>query len=384
MRRELFSEEHEIFRDAFRRFAEKEIEPKIAGWNEAGITDRETWRKVGEAGYLGACVPEEYGGADGNFLHDAILIEEMARIRAHPLMMSLHSDIILPYLLEFGSEEQKARWVPGCVSGDTILAVGMTEPGTGSDLASIRTTALRDGDDFIINGAKTFISNGQLADLVVLVVKTDPEAQPPHRGISLIVVEAGTPGFERGRNLDKLGLKGQDTSELHFEDCRVPVGNLLGEEGQGFYHLMHQLQQERLTIAVASIASSRRALEDTIAYTKERQAFGRRVASFQATQFKLAELATQVEVGQAFVDRCLVAHVAGEKIASEVSMAKWWTTDLQKSLTSDCLQLHGGYGFMAEYPISQDYADAAVQTIYAGTNEIMKVLIARGLGLPDA
>ena len=384
MKRNLFSEEHEIFRDAFRRFAEREIEPKIAGWNEAGITDRETWKKVGAKGYLGAAVPEAYGGSGGDFLYDAILIEEMARIRAHPMMLSLHSDIVLPYLLEYGSEEQKQRWVPGCVSGDTILAIGMTEPGTGSDLASIRTTAVREGDEFVINGAKTFISNGQLADLVVLVAKTDPEAQPPHRGISLILVESGTPGFERGRNLDKLGLKGQDTSELHFEDCRVPVDNILGEPGRGFYQLMDQLQQERLTIAVASIVSSRRALDDTVAYTKERNAFGRSVASFQATQFKLAELATEVEVGQAFVDRCLAAHMAGEKIASEVSMAKWWTTDLQKRLTADCLQLHGGYGFMAEYPISQDYADAAVQSIYAGTNEIMKVLIARGLGLPDA
>jgi acyl-CoA dehydrogenase len=384
MRRDIFTEEHDIFRDAFRRFAEKAIAPKVAGWNEAGITDRETWRAVGAAGFLGAAAPEAYGGAGADFLYDAILIEEMASIRAHPLMMSLHSDVILPYILEFGSEEQKQRWAPGCILGETILAVGMTEPGTGSDLASIRTTALRDGDDYIINGSKTFISNGQLADLVVLVVKTDPDATPPRKGISLIVVEAGTPGFERGRNLAKLGLKGQDTSELHFEDCRVPVGNLLGEEGRGFYQLMNQLQQERMTIAVGSIASSRRALDDTIEYTKGRKAFGKSVASFQATQFKLAELATQVEIGQAFVDNCLRAHVRGDKIQSEVSMAKWWTTDLQKRLTSDCLQLHGGYGFMAEYPISQDYADAAVQTIYAGTNEIMKVLIARGLGLPEA
>jgi acyl-CoA dehydrogenase len=383
MQREIFTEEHTIFRDAFRRFAEKEIAPRVAGWNDAGITDRETWRAVGAAGFLGAAAPEAYGGAGGDFLYDAILIEEMATIRAHPMMMSLHSDVILPYILEFGSEEQKQRWAPGCILGETILAVGMTEPGTGSDLASIRTTALRDGDDYIINGSKAFISNGQLADLVVLVVKTDLGATPPHKGISLIVVEAGTPGFSRGRNLQKLGLKGQDTSELHFEDCRVPAANLLGEEGRGFYHLMNQLQQERMTIAVGSIASSRRALEDTIEYTKGRKAFGKSVASFQATQFKLAELATQVEIGQAFVDNCLRAHVRGDKIQSEVSMAKWWTTDLQKRLTSDCLQLHGGNGFMAEYPISQDYADAAVQTIYAGTNEIMKVLIARGLGLPD-
>lgn len=384
MKRTIYSEEHDIFRAGFRRFAEKEIVPRIDGWNAAGITDRETWRAVGDAGYLGAAVPEAYGGAGGDFLFDAILIEEAGRIRAHPLMLSLHSDIVLPYFLDFGTEEQKTRWVPGCVRGETILAIGMTEPGTGSDLANIRTTARRDGDSYILNGSKTFISNGQLADLVVVVCKTDPEIEPGHKGISLIVVEAGSPGFSRGRNLEKLGLKGQDTSELHFEDCRVPAANLLGQEGRGFYHLMQQLQQERLTIAIGSIASSRRSLEDTLDYCKQRSAFGRSIASFQANQFTLAELATQVEVGQAFVDRCLGAHVSGEEIVNEVSMAKWWTTDLQKKLTSECLQLHGGYGFMAEYPISQDYADAAVQSIYAGTNEIMKVLIARGLGLPDA
>ena len=384
MKRTIYSEEHEIFRDGFRRFAEKEIVPRIDGWNAAGITDRETWRAVGAAGYLGAAAPEAYGGAGGDFLFDAILIEEAGRIRAHPLMLSLHSDIVLPYILDFGSEEQKQRWVPGCVRGESILAIGMTEPGTGSDLANIRTTARRDGDSYILNGSKTFISNGQLADLVVVVCKTDLEIEPRHKGISLIVVEAGTPGFSRGRNLEKLGLKGQDTSELHFEDCRVPAANLLGQEGRGFYHLMQQLQQERLTIAIGSIASSRRSLDDTLEYCRGRSAFGRSIASFQANQFTLAELATQVEVGQAFVDRCLAAHVSGEAIVNEVSMAKWWTTDLQKKLTSECLQLHGGYGFMSEYPISQDYADAAVQSIYAGTNEIMKVLIARGLGLPDA
>jgi alkylation response protein AidB-like acyl-CoA dehydrogenase len=257
----------------------------------------------------------------------------------------------------------------------------MTEPGTGSDLANIQTRAIRDGDHYVVNGAKTFISNGQIANLVIIVVKTDPAAEPPHNGISLLLVEGDTPGFERGRNLEKLGLKGQDTSELAFRDCRVPVANLLGQEGQGFRMLMNQLQQERLSIAVASIASCRRSLDDTLAYVKERTAFGRRIAAFQNTQFKLAELATEVEIGQAFVDRLLASHVRGDDIVTEVSMGKYWVTDLQKRVAAECLQLHGGYGYMSEYPISGDYADAAVQSIYAGTNEIMKLIIARRLGL---
>jgi acyl-CoA dehydrogenase len=381
MRREIFSEEHELFRSEFRRFAESELEPRVAGWNAAGVTDRDTWRRMGEAGFLGANAPEEYGGAGADFLFDAIVMEEMARIRAHALMMSLHSDICMPYIETFGSPDQKARYLPGCISGETILAIAMTEPGTGSDLANVVTRAVRDGDEYVINGAKTFISNGQIADLVIVVVRTDSDADPPHRGISLVLVEGDTPGFSRGRNLEKLGLKGQDTSELAFQDCRVPVGNLLGQEGQGFKMLMAKLQQERLCIGVASIASSRRALDDTLDYVKERKAFGQPIGTFQNTQFKLAELATEVEIGQAFVDKLLAAHVRGDDIVSEVSMAKWWTTDLQKRLTGECLQLHGGYGFMNEYPISGDFADAAVQSIYAGTNEIMKVIIARRLGL---
>jgi acyl-CoA dehydrogenase len=381
MQRRIFSDEHELFRAEFRRFAEAEIAPKVAGWNEAGITDVETWRRCGDAGFLGANAPEEYGGAGGDFLFDAIIIEELARIRAHALMISLHCDICMPYLRDFGNAEQKQKYLPGCISGETILAVAMTEPGTGSDLANVQTRAIRDGDQYVVNGSKTFISNGQIANLVITVVKTDPDADPPHRGISLLLIEGDTPGFERGRNLEKLGLKGQDTSELAFSDCRVPVANLLGEEGQGFKILMNQLQQERLSIAVASIASCRRSLDDTIEYVKQRTAFGKRIAAFQNTQFKLAELATEVEVGQAFVDQLLTAHVRGDDIVTEVSMAKYWTTDLQKRVASECLQLHGGYGFMSEYPISGDYADAAVQSIYAGTNEIMKLIIARRLGL---
>jgi acyl-CoA dehydrogenase len=381
MRRDVFGEEHELFRDQCRRFVEKEVEPRVAEWNARGASDRETWRKAGEAGLLGACAPEEYGGAGGDFLYDAIVMEEWARVRAHAMMVSLHSDICMPYLVTYGSAEQKRRWLPGAIRGEVLLGICMTEPGAGSDLAAIQTRAVRDGDHFVLSGSKTFISNGQIGDLFIVVAKTDPDADPPHRGISLLLAEAATPGFVRGRKLGKIGLVGQDTSEIFFEDCRVPATNLLGREGRGFYMLMEKLQQERLCIAVASVASCRRALEDTLAYVKERRAFGQPIARFQNTQFKLAELATEVEVGQAFVDKLLAAHVRGDELVAEVSMAKWWTTGLQKRLTSECLQLFGGYGFMHEYPISTDYCDAAVQSIYAGTNEIMKVIVARRLGL---
>ena len=381
MKRDVFTPDHDLFREQFRKFAEKEIAPRVAQWNERGMSDRETWRKAGAAGFLGANQPVEYGGAGADFLYDAIVMEEMADVRAHGMMISLHSDIVMPYLLHYGTEEQKRRYVPGAIAGEILLGIAMTEPGTGSDLANVQTRARRDGDHYVINGSKTFISNGQIGDLFIVVCKTDPDAKPAHKGISLILVEADTPGFVRGRKLDKLGLRGQDTSELAFEDCRVPVANVLGVEGRGFIQLMEQLQQERLTISVASIASCRRALLDTIAYTKERKAFGQPIAQFQNTQFRLAELATEVEVGQAFIDKLLAAHVRGDDIVTEVSMAKWWSTDLQKRLTSECLQLFGGYGFMLEYPLAMDYADAAVQSIYAGTNEIMKVIIARRLGL---
>jgi acyl-CoA dehydrogenase len=381
MRREIFGEEHDLWRQQVRRFCEKEVEPRVKGWNEAGMSDRATWRRAGEEGLLGVCAPPEYGGAGADFLYAQIVNEELARVRAHGMMVSLHADICLPYLLAYGSEEQKRRWVPGAVSGEVLLGVAMTEPGAGSDLQGIQTTAHREGDTWVLNGQKTFISNGQIGDLFVVVAKTDTHAKPAHSGISLLLVEAGAPGFVRGRKLDKLGLRGQDTSELYFEDCRVPAKNLLGREGRGFKMLMQQLQQERLVIAITAVASCRRALEDTIVYVKERRAFGRPIAAFQNTQFRLAELATQVELGQAFVDRLCAAHVRHEDLVTEVSMAKWWTTDLQKRVAAECLQLHGGYGFMREYPISQDYADAAVQSIYAGTNEIMKRIIATRLGL---
>ncbi|HIG00494.1 MAG TPA: acyl-CoA dehydrogenase [Myxococcales bacterium] len=381
MRREIFSDEHEHFRDEFRRFADAEIVPHISEWNEKGICDASAWRRMGEAGYLGANAPEEYGGAGADFLFDVVVMEELAYSRAHAPQVSVHTDICMPYLSTYGSEAQKERYLTRAISGECVLAIAMTEPSTGSDLASIQTRAIRDGDEYVINGSKTFISNGQSCGLVIVVAKTDPDASPPHNGISLVLVDGEAPGFERGRNLKKLGLKGQDTSELFFHDCRVPVGNLLGQEGQGFKMLMEKLQQERLCISVGSIASCRRSLDDTLDYVKERRAFGQAIGQFQNTQFKLAELASEIEIGQAFVDKLLAAHVRGEEIVSEVSMAKWWTTELQRRVTADCLQLFGGYGFMDEYPISQDYADAAVQTIYGGTNEIMKVIVARKLGL---
>lgn len=381
MKRDIFSDEHEHFRAEFRRFAAAEVAPHLEAWNESGLSDRAVWKKMGDAGFLGANQPEEYGGSGADFLFNAVIIEELADIRGHALQASLHTDICLPYLTTFGTEEQKRRWLVPAIAGDCLLAIAMTEPSTGSDLAAISTKAIRDGDEYVLNGSKTFISCGQNADLVIVVAKTDPHSSPPHDGMSLILVEAGTPGFEKGRNLKKLGLKGQDTSELSFSDCRVPVENLLGKEGHGFKMLMEKLQQERLVIGIGSMASCRRSFEDTLDYVKERTAFGKPIGTFQNTQFKLAEMATEIEIGQSFVDRLLVAHVAGEEIVSEVSMAKYWTSDLQKKVSAECLQLFGGYGFMDEYPISRDYADAAVQSIYAGSNEIMKVIIAKRLGL---
>jgi acyl-CoA dehydrogenase len=382
MRREIFDGDHELFREQVRRFIEKEVAPKIPHWNETGICDRETWRKLGEHGFVAPSAPTEYGGSGTDFLYDAIVLEELAYVRAHALMVSLHSGVCLPYIATFGSEEQKRKHLPGVITGETLLGICMSEPSAGSDLQGIRTTAVKDGDDYVLNGSKTFISHGQLGDLFIVAAKTDPKAKPVHAGISLILVEATAPGFRRGRKLDKIGLRGQDTSEIFFEDCRVPRANLLGaEEGLGFPMLMEKLQQERLVIALAAVAWCRRALDDTVVYVKQRRAFGRAIADFQNTQFRIAELATEVEMSQAFVDRLLAAHVRGEDIVTEVSMAKWSTTDLLRRLTAQCLQLHGGYGFMREYPISEDYADAAVQTIYAGTNEIMKVIIARRMGL---
>jgi acyl-CoA dehydrogenase len=381
MRRDIYTSDHDMFRDQFRRFVAVEIEPHIVEWNAAGITPRSIWKRMGDEGYLGCNMPEQWGGVGADFLYDAIVMEELAYARAHCVQASLHTDICLPYLETYGTEEQKQRFLAPAIAGDCLLALAMTEPGTGSDLASVRTRAIRTGDEYVVDGTKTFISNGQNCDLVIVVTKTDPDER--HAGISLILVEATRPGFERGRNLDKIGLKGQDTSELFFNDCHVPARNLLGTEGEGFKMLMAKLQQERLCIAVGSMASIRRSLDDTLTYVKQRTAFGQPIAQFQNTQFTLAELETHYEIGQAFTDKLLAAHVRGDDIVTEVSMAKYWTTDLQKRVAAECVQLHGGYGFMEEYPISTDYCDAAVQSIYAGTNEIMKVIIARRLGLGD-
>ena len=382
MRRDIFNQEHELFRDQVKRFLEKEVVPKIPHWNETGICDRETWRRLGAQGFVAPSAPAEYGGSGVDFLYDAIVIEELAHVRAHALMVSLHSGVCLPYIATFGTEAQKQKYLPGIIRGKILLGICMSEPSAGSDLQSISTAAAHDGDAYVLNGSKTFISHGQLGDLFIVAAKTDPKSTPAHAGISLILVEATAPGFRRGRKLDKIGLRGQDTSEIFFEDCRVPRANLLGpREGLGFPMLMEKLQQERLVISLAAVAWCRRALDDTTTYVKQRRAFGRAIADFQNTQFRLAELATEVEMGQAFVDRLLAAHVHGDDLVTEVSMAKWWTTELLRRLTGQCQQLHGGYGFMREYSISEDYADAAVQTIYAGTNEIMKVIIARRMGL---
>jgi len=379
MRREIYGEDHQLFREQFRRFVQEEVEPHVLTWEKAGKVPRSIWKRMGEEGYLGADQPEAYGGAGADFLYDAIIMEELAYFRCHALQASLHTDICLPYITSYGTEAQKQKWLAPAIAGDCLVAIAMTEPSTGSDLAAVQTKAIRDGDAYVVNGSKTFISNGQNCDLVIVVAKTDPSKR--HDGISLLLVEADREGFERGRNLEKLGLKGQDTSELFFRDCRVPAENLLGQEGEGFKLLMEKLQQERLCIGVGSMASVRRSLDDTLTYVKERTAFGKPIGAFQNTQFKLAELETKYEIGQAFVDKLLAAHVRGDEIVSEVSMAKWWASDLQKEVAAECLQLHGGYGFMEEYPIARDYRDAAVQSIYAGSNEIMKVIIARRLGL---
>lgn len=382
MRRTLFEEEHELFRQSVRGFIQREILPKQERWRENGIVDRESWLAAGEAGILCPWVSEEYGGAGGNFLHSVVVLEELAKAYESGFAIGLHSDLVVPYLESFGDDEQKQRWLPGCVEGSLITAIAMTEPGTGSDLAAIATTAKRDGDCYVINGSKTFISNGQLADLVVVAVKTENAPDEPHRSISLVVVEAGTPGFVRGKKLAKMGMASQDTSELHFEDCRVPIANRLGpEEGLGFMMLMQKLAQERLVVAIGSQAGAEQVLEDTLAYVQERQAFGRPIGKFQNSQFILAECATEVEVGRAFLDKLIAEHASGVLLPKEASMAKLWQTEMGQRVIDRCLQLFGGYGYMLEYPVCRAFQDARVARIFAGTNEIMKVIIAKQIGL---
>ena len=381
MDRTLFHEEHETFRKAFRGFVAREIVPNQARWREQGQVDREVWRKAGAQGFLAPWLDDKYGGPGADFLCSVVIMEELAYAYESGLAMGLHSDIIVPYIHTFGSEEQKRKWLPGCASGELVTALGMTEPGTGSDLAAIATTAVRDGDDYVINGSKTFISNGQLCDLVVLAVKTDPNPANAHKGISLVVVEAGRKGFVKGKRLHKMGMASQDTSELFFEDCRVPIANRIGEEGAGFMMMMQKLQQERLCVAIGAVAGAEQVLQDTIAYCKERTAFGKPISKFQNTQFKLVECLAQVEVGRAYVDKVVAEHVAGKYLVTECSIAKFWTTDMAQEVIDACLQFFGGYGYMLEYNVTRAFMDARVQRIYAGTNEIMKVIVAKQLGL---
>lgn len=380
MERQLFDADHDAFRETARAFCDKEIVPHHDAWEEAGIVPREVWTAAGHAGLLGFMMPEEYGGGGArDFRFNAVVIEELTRACASGVGFAIHTDINSAYLLDYATDEQKARWLPGFCSGETITAIAMTEPGAGSDLQGIQTTARRDGDHYVLNGQKTFISNGILADLVIVVAKTDPAAGA--QGISLLVVERGMPGFERGRNLDKIGLKAQDTAELFFDNVRVPVANLLGEEGKGFVYLMEKLPQERLAIAVVAAAACENLLATTLEYVKDRKAFGRPIGSFQNSRFVLAEIATETQIARVFVDRCIQELNAGTLTVAEAAMAKWWTTELQKRVVDRCLQLYGGYGFMTEYPIAKAYLDTRIQTIYGGTTEIMKEIIGRTMGV---
>ncbi|MFF3482985.1 acyl-CoA dehydrogenase family protein [Streptomyces sp. NPDC002701] len=378
MKRQIFTPEHEAFRESVRTFLAKEVLPHHEQWEKDGIVSREVWLAAGRQGLLGLAVPEEYGGGGNtDFRHSAVLAEEFARAGAAGPALGLHNDIIGPYLTGLGTEEQKRRWLPGFCDGSLITAIAMTEPGAGSDLQGITTQAEDRGDHWLLNGSKTFISNGILADLVIVVARTTPEGGA--RGLSLLVVERGTDGFERGRNLDKIGLKAQDTAELFFHDVRVPKENLLGELDGAFVHLMTNLAQERLNIAVVGIAAAEHLLEITTEYVKEREAFGRPLSKLQHIRFEIAEMATECAVTRTFVDRCIVDHAAGELDAVHASMAKWWATELQKRVADRCLQLHGGYGYMTEYRVARAFTDGRIQTIYGGTTEIMKEIIGRSL-----
>ena len=380
MRRQIFESDHDDFREAVRTFCDKEIVPHHEAWERAGIVPRELWIKAGHQGLLGFMIPAEFGGGGlRDFRFNAVLAEELTRARASGVGFMLHTDLVSGYLLDYGTDDQKLRWLPSFCTGEAITAIAMSEPEAGSDLQGIRTSARREGDHYVVNGQKTFISNGINADLVVVVAKTDPSAG--FQGISLLVLERGMAGFERGRNLDKIGLKAQDTAELFFDNVRVPTFNLLGVEGQGFIYLMEKLPQERLSIAVSAVAACEVMLEATVAYAKERKAFGRPIGSFQNSRFALAEMATETQIARVFIDRCIGELNAGELSVSDAAMAKWWSTELQKQVVDRCLQLYGGYGYMSEYPISRAYLDSRVQTIYGGTTEIMKEIIGRSMGL---
>jgi len=375
--RTLFEAEHDLFRENVRRFLEAEAVPFHHEWEKQGQVDRKLWQKAGEQGFLCPTVGEAYGGVGTDFRYNVVVDEELARAGVTGIGWGLHSNIVAPYIEHYGSEEMKQRLLPKMVTGELVGAIAMTEPGAGSDLQGVKTTAVKDGDHYIINGSKTFITNGQHADIVIVVCKTDPKAGA--KGTSLIIVEEGMKGFSKGRNLEKVGLKAQDTSELFFQDVRVPVSNLIGAENQGFIYLMQELPQERLGVAVAAVACSESLIEQTVAYVKQRNAFGKTVASFQNTQFKLAELDAEVTQQRVFLDRCIELHIEGKLDAIVASKAKLLTTDLQCKVADECVQLHGGYGFMWEYPVARAWADSRVQRIYAGTNEIMKLIIGRDL-----
>lgn len=384
MDRKHFEDEHRAFAEAFRAFADKVVVPNYLEYERAGITPREVFQEAGRGGFLGVAIPEEHGGGGvEDFRFNQAMDEQIAAagIGGSGLGISLHNDICLPYFLAYTTDEQKRRWLPGIASGDLITAVAMTEPGAGSDLNGIRTTARRDGDSYVVNGSKTFITNGVNADLVITAVKTGSDPNDRRGGTSLLILERGMPGFERGRNLDKLGLHSQDTAELSFTDVRVPVENLLGEEGAGFSYLTAKLPQERTSIAISGVAEASAAFAETLLYVRDRKAFGTSIGSFQNTKFDLADIATEIDVAQAYVDRCVDRLNTGELSAADASKAKYFCTELQGRVVDRCLQLHGGYGYMTEYPIARRYADARITRIYGGTSEIMKSVISKSIGL---
>ncbi|MEI8303300.1 MAG: acyl-CoA dehydrogenase family protein [Burkholderiales bacterium] len=377
--RTLFNEDHTLYRDSLRRFLETEVVPHHAAWEDQGYVDREVWTKAGANGFLCSSMPEQYGGADADKLYSVVLMEEVARVNATGLGFGLHSEIVAPYLNRYGTDEQKQRFLPRMAKGEIIGAIAMSEPAAGSDLQGVRTTATRSGDHYVLNGSKTFITNGYLADLVIVVAKTNPSAGA--KGTSLLLVERGMAGFEKGKRLKKVGMKAQDTSELFFDNVKVPVSNLLGRENEGFIYLMQELPWERLQIAISAVESAQAAIDWTVAYVKERKVFGTTVSAYQNTRFKLAEAQTEVQVARVFVDKCIELLMVGKLDTATASMAKYWCSDLQCKVIDECVQLHGGYGYMWEYPIARAYADARVQRIYGGTNEIMKELVTRSMGL---
>ncbi|HZN71034.1 MAG TPA: acyl-CoA dehydrogenase family protein [Micromonosporaceae bacterium] len=380
MEQHLYEPVHEEFRALCRDFLKREVMPYHEDWEKAGIVDRAVWRKAGQAGLLGMDIDEKYGGGgQSDFRFNAVLVEEIVGAGASGLGFGLHNDVVAPYLTELTTEEQRQRWLPRFCSGEMITAIAMSEPGAGSDLAGVRTNAVRDGDAYVLNGQKTFITNGEHADLVVVVAKTAPD-EGAH-GVSLIAVERGMPGFTRGRRLDKVGLKANDTAELFFDDCRVPLDNLVGTENHGFYHLMANLPRERLGIAVAAVAASERILAMTLEYAQTRQAFGRPIGKFQANRFLLAELDTEVTIARTFLNHCVTEFNEGRLTIADAAKAKWWTTELQNKVADRCVQLHGGYGYMLEYPVAKAWLNSRVQTIYGGTTEIMKEIVGRSLGL---